>query len=138
MEEINAYLVFNGNCREAMSFYAKALGADLHSFPFADMPGGAPPGVGDRLMHARLSKGKAVLMASDNMPGMPFEQGNNFSVSIQFGNAQEAERCFNALAESGKVTMPMQETFWASRFGMLTDQFGINWMLNVEKPQPAA
>ena len=135
MKEINAYLIFNGNCREAMTFYQKCLGADLQMMPFSDMPGGkVPPEAKDRVMHARLTKGPAVLMASDNMPGMPFQQGDNFSVSLNCDSVQEIEKLFSALSEKSKVTMPLQETFWAARFGMFTDQFGINWMLNLDKP----
>jgi PhnB protein len=72
-------------------------------------------------------------MASDTMPGMPFAQGNNFSVTIDCESVEEIDRCFAALSEKGKVTMPLQKTFWAPRFGMLTDRFGINWMLNLEE-----
>jgi PhnB protein len=134
MKEINAYLIFNGNCREAMTFYQKCLVADLQMIPFSDMPGGnVPQEAKDRLMHARLTKGPAVLMASDNMPGMPFHQGDSFSVSLNCESVQEIEKLFSTLSEKGKVTMPLQETFWAARFGMFTDQFGINWMLNLDK-----
>jgi PhnB protein len=73
-------------------------------------------------------------MAADTMPGMPLQQGNNFTVSIQSENLQEIESLFTALGEKGKVIMPLQATFWTACFGMLTDQFGINWMLNLEKP----
>jgi PhnB protein len=134
MKEINAYLNFDGNCREAMTFYAKCLGAELEMLPFSEVPGDLPKQAKDRIMHARLTKGSAVVMASDTMPGMPFQQGNNFSVSINCENLQEIDQLFAALSEKAKVTMPLQETFWAARFGMLTDQFGINWMLNFEKP----
>ena len=134
MKELTTYLIFNGNCREAMSFYAQCLGAELRQMTFADMPGDAPKDAKDRIMHARLTKGSAVLMASDNMPGMPFQQGNNFSVSVNCDSPQESETLFRAFSEHGTVTMPLQETFWAARFGMLTDRFGINWMFNVDKP----
>ena len=83
MKEINAYLIFNGNCREAMTFYQKCLGADLHMLPFSESPGGnVSEEAKDRIMHARLQKGPTVLMASDNMPGMPFQQGSNFFVTL--------------------------------------------------------
>ena len=75
------------------------------------------------------------VMASDTMPGMPFKQGNNFSICINCESPQELERLFSAVGERGKVTMPLQDTFWGARFGMLTDQFGINWMFNFEKPK---
>jgi PhnB protein len=113
-----------------MQFYAKCLGAELQLMKFGDMPEacpeGAPEGTKDRIMHARLTKGKAVLMASDNGPGMSFTQGNNFSISIDCESAQEVDKYFAALGDKGKIKMPVQETFWAARFGMLTDKFGIN------------
>jgi PhnB protein len=139
MKELNTYLIFNGNCGEAMQFYAKCLGAELQLMKFGDMPEacpeGAPEGTKDRIMHARLTKGKTVLMASDNGPGMSFTQGNNFSISIDCESAQEVDKYFAALGDKGKIKMPVQETFWAARFGMLTDKFGINWMFNFGKPQ---
>ena len=137
MKEMNTYLIFNGNCREAMKFYEKCLGGELQLMSFEDIPpGGGPPisqEAKDRVMHARLAKGQLVLMASDNMPGMPFQQGNNFSISLDCESAQEVDKLFAALGEKGKVNMPPQETFWAQRFGMLTDQFGTPWMINCEK-----
>ena len=133
MRQINAYLTFDGQCREAMTFYKQALGGELQMMPFSDMPGNHPPEVKDRIMHARLSKGVAILMASDAVPGHPFSKGTNFSVSVDCENVQETEKMFGALSEGAKVTMPLQETFWATRFGMLTDRFGINWMFNLEK-----
>jgi len=75
------------------------------------------------------------LMASDTMPGMPFQQGNNFSVSVSCESLQEIERLFTAIGVNGKVTMQLQDTFWGARFGMLTDQFGIHWMFNFEHPE---
>ncbi len=134
MKEINAYLIFNGNCREAMTFYQKCLGSELQLITFGDMGGNVPAEAKDRIAHARISKGAAVLMASDNMAGMPFHQGDNFFVCVQCENAQETDKLFSALSEKGKVNMPPQETAWAARFSMFTDQFGINWMLNLDKP----
>jgi PhnB protein len=135
MKDITTYLTFNGNCREAMKFYAKCLGAELFIMPFSEAPGDFPKEAKDRIIHARLAKGAIALMASDTMPGMPFQQGNNFSVAVGCESLQDIERLFAAFSEKGKVTMPLQETFWAARFGMLTDQFGINWMFNFDKPK---
>ncbi len=134
MKTINSYLTFDGNCREAMTFYANALGAELQMMTFADMPD-SPKDSANRIMHARVSKGAAVLMASDTMPGMPFEQGNSFSVSIGCDSVEEEDRFFTALSEGGSVTMPLQDTFWGAHFGMLTDKFGIQWMFDFEKPK---
>ena len=137
MKEFNTYLNFDGNCKEAMTFYEKCLGAELQLMPFSKAPCDFPGEVKDRIMHARLTKGSAVLMASDTMPGMHFQQGNDFMINIACESVEETDRLFNALGEKGKVIMALQETFWAARFGMVTDQFGIQWMFNLEKPQPA-
>lgn len=137
MKEVVTYLNFDGNCREAMSFYGKCLGAELQLMPFSEAPGGCPGGAKDRIMHARLTNGSVILMASDTQPGMPFQQGNNFSVSVQCGSLQEIESLFTAISEKGKVTMPLQDTFWGARFGMVLDQFGIQWMFNFVHPKQA-
>ena len=133
MKEINAYLIFNGNCRDAMTFYQKCLGADLQLIKFSDMPGNVPPEAKDRIAHARLAKGISVLMASDNMPGMTFNPGDNFFVSLQCETVQETDQLFSLLSENGKTIQPPQETPWARRFAMFTDQFGTKWMLNYAK-----
>ena len=135
MKEITTYLNFDGNCRQAMTFYQRCLGGELHIMPFSEAPGDFAKEAKDRIMHATLRAGSGTLMASDTMPGMPFQQGNNFAICIAPESIQETERLFTALAEGGKVTMPLQDTFWGARFGMLTDKFGINWMLNFEKPK---
>ena len=135
MNAITPYLGFDGKCNEAMTFYAACLGADLQVMRFADAPGDIPPEAKDRVMHARLSKGPAVLMASDGMPGMPIHQGNNYSVSVHCDSREEIERVFAAFAAKGTVTMPLGDQFWGARFGMLTDQFGIQWMFNFELPK---
>lgn len=139
MQGTNTYLSFDGNCRQAVTFYAKCLGADVQIMAFGDMPAGPegcnlPPEAKNRVAHARLTKGPIVIMASDTPPGMPLQQGNNFSINIDCESVDEAERLFKAFSENGKITMPIAETFWAERFGMLVDQFGVPWMFNFEKP----
>ena len=135
MKEISAYLIFNGNCREAMTFYQKFLGSELQLITFGDMGGNAPPDSKDRIAHARISKGAAVLLASDNMPGMTFNAGDNYFVCIQCESVQETDKLFAALSEKGKPIQPPQETPWAKRFAMFTDQFGTKWMLNCSKAE---
>ncbi len=135
MKEIQTYLNFDGNCREAMTFYKECLGAELFVMPFANGPMEVPKGSEDRLLHSKLTKGATVLMASDTMPGISFKQGNNFSVSLGCESLEELERVFAAFSEKGKVTMPLQDTFWGARFGMVTDQFGISWMFDFEHPK---
>jgi PhnB protein len=133
MKSINVYLNFDGNCREAMEFYKKCFGGELFSMPFSQAPFDSPKEAKDRLIHAALHLSWGLLMASDTMPGQPFKQGNNFSVSLECENPAEQDRVFAALGEGGKVTMPLQDTFWDARFGMVTDRFGISWMFNLPK-----
>lgn len=136
MQEITNYLNFDGNCGEAMKFYSKCLDGELFMMPFSQFPeqcGEMPKEAGERVMHARLTKGSAVIMASDTPPGMPLHQGNNFSLSITCDSVEEADRLFAALGENGKVVMPMQDMFWGDYWGMCTDQFGINWMFSYQK-----
>jgi PhnB protein len=133
MKQINPYLTFDGKAREAMTFYAKCLGADLQIQTFDEVKMDCGPGGKDRVVHARLEKGAAVLLASDTMPGMPLSSGNNFSVAIQCDSADEVEKFYHALVAGGKPTMPPQDTFWNARFAMATDRFGINWMFNFDK-----
>jgi PhnB protein len=135
MKHITTYLNFDGETREAMTFYAQCLGAELsiQSFKDANIP--AEPGNEDRVMHARLSRGEAVIMASDTMPGMSFTKGNNFSMTIECDSAEELQQLYEALLEGGKSTMEPQDTFWGARFAMLTDKFGIGWMFNHQREQ---
>lgn len=131
--QINAYLVFNGNCEEAFNFYARCLRAEIAMLQrFGDTPGceGMPASQRDKVMHVRLQAGDQVLMASDNHPDHPYEGVKGCSIALSVDQAEEADRIFNELSQGGTVAMPMQETFWAKRFGMLTDRFGVPWMIN--------
>ncbi len=134
MKAVTTYLTFDGNCREAMTFYGKCLGGELRVVPFSEVPGDFPAEAKDRVMHANLAKASTFLMASDTMPGMPFQPGDNFSVCLNCESDEEIERLFGALGENGTVTMALHEAFWGARFGMLKDRFGINWMFNLERP----
>lgn len=139
MKEVITYLLFDGNCREAMEFYANSLGAELMMTPISGMPGDAAKGMDDaaknRIMHARLTKGHVILMASDCMVGVPFQAGNNFAVSVGCGSLDEIKSLFAAMSEGGTVTMPLQDQFWGAHFGMLDDKFGIHWMFNFDYPK---
>jgi PhnB protein len=134
MKECNVYLNFDGNCRQAMEFYAKCLGADLRIMPYSEGPADMPKEMkdADKVLHAYLSKGPLVIMASDCPPGNPLQQGNNFAISVNCDSNEEVDKLFSALGENGKVMLPAQDMFWGAYFGMLTDQFGINWMFNHE------
>jgi PhnB protein len=134
MKSVITYLTFDGDCREAMKFYERCLGGQLHLMPFSEAPGDYPKDAKDRVMHATVMKdGVPVVMASDAMPGAPVQAGTNFSICLTPDSPEELERLFTAFSEKGKVTMPLQDTFWGARFGTLTDRFGINWMFNFEK-----
>jgi len=135
MTEINTYLVFDGDCRQAMEFYKRCLGGELFLMPVSDAPVEAPKEAKDRIMHAALKNGSVMLMGADRWLGMPYQQGDNFSICIAPESIEETEKLFAALGEKGKVTSPLQNTFWGARFGTLVDQFGINWMFNFEKPK---
>ena len=131
---LNPYLVFNGQCEAAFKFYAKCLGGKIEAMmTHAGTPaeGQVPPEWRDKILHARMVVGDAVLMASDAPPDR-YQKPQGFSVSIQINNHAEAERIFRALSENGSVQMPFGQTFWASGFGMCVDQFGIPWMVNCE------
>ena len=129
---ISPYLTFNGQCEAAFKFYEKCLGAKIQSmFPFEGSPMAdqVGPAWGKMIMHARLAVGDELLMGSDALPER-YEQPKGFSVSLGVSEPEDAERIFHALAEGGAVSMPIQQTFWSLRFGMLTDRFGIPWMIS--------
>ena len=138
MEGIKPYISFKGNCREAMDFYKDKLGGEvLFTQTYGESPmADKAPGNGDKIMHCSIKIGDSVIMACDNVfDGQnPTTVGNNISLAIGGDDAAAADGMFEQLSEGGTVTMPMQETFWAERFGMLTDKFGINWMFNCDKP----
>jgi len=138
MKAINPYLNFDGQTRDAMTFYAKCLDADLYLQTFKEA-GMDMPGAEDRVVHARLSKGGAatVVMASDSQPGQPVHGGNYAWLSIDCDDDKEQDRMFGALSQGGTVIMPIDKMFWGARFGMLRDKYGIGWMLNYELPKPA-
>ena len=132
--QLNTYLVFNGQCEEAFKFYEQCLGGKIAAmFTHAGTPAAehVPPEWLNKIMHVRLEVGDSVLMGSDAPPDR-YKPPTGFSVNIAVGKPEEAERIFHALEEGGTVGMPLQQTFWAARFGMLVDRFGIPWMVNCE------
>ena len=132
--QVNPYLFYNGNCEAAFKFYAKVLGGEIEAMlihegtPAAEQ---VPAEWQNKILHAKMNIGGAVLMASDAPPGR-FHKPQGFSVSLQIDEPADAERKFHALAEGGVVTMPIGQTFWATRCGMCVDQFGIPWMINCQ------
>lgn len=139
---VTPYLSFNGNCEEAFAFYVKVLGARLLMLSrYKDMPAQPgqptlPPGAEDKVMHARLELDGQWIMASDCPPHMPFQGIHGVSIALGFDKAADADRVFAALSEGGSIHMPIAETFWAERFGMFTDRFGVAWMINGAEKHP--
>ncbi len=139
---VQPYLFFNGHCEEALEFYRQAIGAQvLFSMRYKDspqpaQPGMVPPGFENKIMHVSFRVGETTLMASDGC-----EAGNTkfegFSLSLAVHDEASATRAFNALAQGGKIKMPLMKTFWSPMFGMLEDKFGIGWMVSIPGPGPA-
>ncbi len=135
--ELSPYLMFDGRCEAAFRFYEQCLGAKvIMMMTYDEAPAGADiaPNTSKKVMHARLAVGDRVLMGSD-APADRFRPMQGFSITLSIAEPAEAERVFDALAKNGKINMPMAETFWAKRFGMVVDQFGTPWMVNCEKPR---
>ena len=130
---VQSYLFFNGRCEEALEFYGNTVGAKVEMISrFKDAPPGmAQPGMENKVMHASFRIGETVLMASDGRcDGAPKFEG--FSLSIDVPDEKTADSVFKALADGGKITMPLEKTFWAPKFGMLEDRFGVGWMVSVQ------
>lgn len=141
MKTINPYLTFNGNCEEAFNFYKSIFGGEFTMvFRFKEMPPEFPVSEADKelLMHVSLPISKeTILMGSDTSGpyAATFTKGNNFSLSVNTEGKAETDRVFNALSAGGQVAMPLANTFWGSYFGMLTDKFGIQWMISYDLPK---
>jgi len=134
--QLNPYLVFNGNCEEAFQTYSKILGGQIEGiFKWGGTPieSSVSPDWKNKVMHASVRIGNDVLMGVDE-PQERYQQPRGISISIHVTEIAEAERIFKALADNGNVHMALQETFWAQRFGVLTDRFGIPWMINCGRP----
>jgi PhnB protein len=135
MPMLDSYLFFDGTCAQAMRFYEKTIGGQMISMltyaesPVPANPGECGAGDPDRIMHAHLLIDGRNLMASDTPPGQPMPALGGFALSLNYPSADEARKIFDALAAAGKVTMPMSKTFWIEAFGMLTDKFGVPWMV---------
>ena len=136
---VQPYLFFGGRCEEALEFYRTAIGAEIEMLMrYKDAPEQPPdgmlaPGFENKVMHASFRIGATVLMASDGCGGPEEGKFDGFSLSIAVQSEEEADRFFAALSEGGTVTMPLGPTFWAKKFGMLTDRFGLGWMINLEQ-----
>jgi PhnB protein len=139
---INVYMNFNGNCREAVEYYAEVFKTEISQImTFGETPPdpnfALPEEAKHLVMHARLELNGSTVMFSDVFPGMPFVAGNNISLSVNSRNIEEIKSLFHKLKEGGTVGMELQETFWSKCYGNLTDKFGIQWQLNFDNGEMA-
>jgi PhnB protein len=136
MATINPYLHFDGTCAEAMTFYNRTFGGklELQSVGESPMAGQMPASEHKKILHARLSSGDLLIMASDVIGPGGITKGNHVSLSVSFGSAEETERLFSQLAAGGKVLHPLKEEFFGLH-GKLEDKYGLNWMFTFEKPR---
>ena len=134
MLNVNAYIIFKGNCRQAIEFYKTALSGEVLSLQtFGESPM-SHMGPADSIMHSTMRVGTSTLMLSDDPSPDSSSGEGKISLAIGLDDTEQARRIFEKLAEGGSVIMPLQKTYWAEGFGMLTDQFGIRWMVNCEAP----
>ena len=132
--QLATYLNFRGDCEEAFSFYQAHLGAKpgaIFRYAGTSLADQVPADWSDKVMHGNLTIGDQALMGADVSPER-YKNPTGFSLSLQFKETAEAERVFRELAKDGRVTVPLEKTFWAARFGMVEDRFGISWMINCE------
>jgi PhnB protein len=128
--EITPYLMFDGNCREAMTFYQQVLGGKLDVMTYGQSDPKAPAEDKDKVIHARLENGPTVIMASDQGKGYTVKDGDDVWLSLQCGPAKEVDELYAKLSAGGQTPQPPSDMFWGSRFGMLVDKFGVQWMVN--------
>lgn len=137
MTQINAYLIFNGNCREAMTFYQECLGGELFIQTVAETPMAdqLPPEAGQNIMHSALTNGDLTLFASDMAGSDAIVRGNTVNLMLYCSTEKEIKTYFEKLSSGGKIDFPLADQFWGSIYGELTDKFGMRWLLNYDKPK---
>lgn len=131
---VSPYVMYNGQCEEAFRYYEKHLGGKIKAMmPYAGSPAAkdVPADAGNKILHATITVNGTSIMASD-APAGRYEKPQGLFLSLDIKTGAEAERVFKALSDGGSVIMPLEKTFWAARFGMLADRFGIPWMVNCE------
>ena len=137
MTQINAYIGFNGECREAMNFYKECLGGELmfQTVQGTPMEAQCPPAMKNQVLHSSLTKGPLLIMGTDMTRPDGFIKGNNFALSLNCSSEEEINNFFSKLSEGGKILDSLKDQFWGATFGAFTDKFGIGWMLNFDKNQ---
>ncbi|HEY0699993.1 MAG TPA: VOC family protein [Micromonospora sp.] len=133
--QLNPYLTFDGNAREAMEFYQSVFGGQLRISTFGEF-GSSDPAVADKVMHAMLTTDRGyILMASDTAPGMRYNPGNTITCSLSGDPGEGIEEVWEKLSDGGTVTMPFEKQVWGDLYGMCVDRFGTPWMVDVVQPQ---
>ena len=135
--QVSPYLSFNGECERAFMFYEQCLGGrcgPIFRYAGSAMAAQVPDAWQDKVMHASLTVGAQVLMGGDVAPGR-YEEPRGFSLSLQISSTADAERIYHALSQGGRIVVPLEKTFWADRFGMIVDRFGIPWLVNCERSE---
>lgn len=133
--QLNPYLTFDGNAREAMEFYQSVFGGELVMNTFGEF-GSADPAIADKVMHARLAADRGyVLMASDTAPGTQYDPGNTMTCSLSGDPGEGLEEAWQQLSDGGTVVMPFEKQMWGDLYGMCVDRFGTPWMVNIAQPQ---
>ena len=128
---LNPYISFNGTARQALEFYKEVFGGELTISTFGEYGDAGAPGA-DAIMHGQLETSSGfTLMGSDTPPGMPYNAGDNISISLSGDDAEELRGYWKQLSDSGNVTMPLEKQMWGDEFGMCIDQFGVPWMVNI-------
>ena len=135
MTQMNAYLTFNGNCRDAMIFYKECLGGELVLQTMGESPLAEkmPPKMKEYILHSSLINGGLVMMATDCVPEQGLVKGNAVSLCLNCSSEQEIKNCYAKLADGGTATYPLENTFWGALFGGLTDKYGNHWLLNYQQ-----
>jgi PhnB protein len=127
---LNPYLFFNGNCKEAMEFYHSVLGGDLQTIPFGNMHG-VPDELTEKIMYSVIRNDSLTFMASDCPPGWDYKPGNNVTMSLSGDDGERLRRFWDGLSAGGVVTMKLERQMWGDDFGSFTDKFGIHWLVNI-------
>jgi PhnB protein len=140
IKTVNPYILLNGTAQAAIGFYESALGAKTESIMhFGEVPAmNAPTEQKDLIIHAVMRVGGGVIMLSDAPPNQTIPPGGNIQITLDFSDFAEMSKAFDALASGGKVVMPLADTFWGAKFGMVTDRFGVGWMLNSDMKKAEA
>lgn len=129
---LNPYISFNGEARQAMEFYQSALGGELTASTFGELDGNPDSGYADQIMHSQLeADGRIVLMASDTPPGMDYNPGQNVTISLSGDDGEKLRGYWDALSAGGNVTVELAKQMWGDEFGSFTDKFGIGWLVNI-------